>query len=278
MSLLRPEFAKKLSPEGRTKNSYEALYYRVNSGDPETDEVLRREIQNSFREYDITLADGPNKDILRIVMLQAYKNTAKEIQGEDLTPEQIETIEQNFDSLVDNHTKFYDTVFDSYERKYEGETVDFSADYERYLKEINADFSADYERYSEEIDGVQYQYDDVTLDNMQKEYDAKYEPESERSWDEIQADVDTVPFENKTGSSLSYAGHVPEAKVHTAKRSYAQIKQEEKAAEELKGSDFDKKYDAYARNRQDNHSKFTAGDDYGFDEREDELEDDGPEL
>ncbi|WP_169910862.1 hypothetical protein [Evansella clarkii] len=46
----------------------------------------------------------------------------------------------------------------------------------------------------------------------------------------------------------------------------------------MKGNNYGKSYDTYIRGRGQSYQKTTAGDDYGFDERDVELEDDGPEL
>ena len=177
---MRSEYVKNLSPEGRVKNELESLYFRVKSGDVETEELLRRGIQEAFREHDVTLHDKPSEDTLRNVMLDAYKGTTKELQGKELSPEQIQTIEQHFDSLKDNYDKFYETIFDSYEKRYKGEPVDFEADYERMIQSYR------------DGDPFQSLITEQDLDAMERAYNQ----------------------DKQTRSGLSYAGRVPEAKTH----------------------------------------------------------------
>lgn len=248
MSMMKPEYVMKLSPESRVKNSYEALYYRVESGDPKMDEIERQEIQRAFRENDVVLADNPKEDVLKGIMVQAFQRSAKALQQKDLSPLQMKMIEQEFDQFTKNHPDPYGTLFDSYEQRYDGETVDFSADYERYIRESESGAF-----FSPEEDF------------------GKPEPEETHDRHKNESQKGTNSMNRSSG--LSYAARVPEA-AQTTKRSYQQIRQEEAAAAEMKGTHYDEKYDQYKRNRNDTHSKFTAGDDYGFDE----LEDDGPEL
>lgn len=248
VKMMRKDQVKQLSPEGRIKNSYESLYYRAGSGDPETDEIVKEEIQHSFRRHGIVLTDNPDKAILRDVMLDAYKKSTEELGGEDLSPSWEENLTRDFDTFTHSHPSFYTSTFQSYENRYEGETVDFSADYDRMVQENDG------------VDPFMVEPTEADLDAMQRDRFKQYSREAEMS-----------------AAGLSYAGHAPGVTTQ-ARRSYQQSKQEEKAAQDAKGQNYDKQYDLYARNKSGSYQKTTAGDDYGFDERDHEPEDDGPEL
>ncbi|HET7615445.1 MAG TPA: hypothetical protein VFK27_00715, partial [Bacillales bacterium] len=218
--------------------------YRASSGDPESDEIVREEIQRSFRQHGIILADHPDDDALRDIMLDAYKKSTQELGGDDLSSDWENKLTRDFDTFTASHSDFYTTTYDSYETRYEGEPVDLAADYDRMVQEN---------------DGVDPHFIEPTeadIDAMERDRLKQFSRAGEMK-----------------PAGLSYTGHAPGAKP-VARRSYQQIKQEEMAAQEVKGYDYDKKYDSYARGRGDSYQKTTAGDDYGFDE----PEDDGPEL
>lgn len=247
IKMMRKEQIERLSPESRIKNSYEAMYYRTDSGDPKTDEIVRNEIQDSFRKHGLTLSDQPNDRTLRNVMLDAYKNSAKELGGNELPPDRSDNFSREFDTFTRNHSTFYKKTFESYENKYNGETVDFFADYDRVMQESNGM-------------GLAAEPTSADLEAMQRDRLRQFSREGEMK-----------------AAGLSYVGHAPDVKTRE-RRSYQQIKQEEAAAQDIKGSGYDRQYDRYARSQGDTYQKTTAGDDYGFDERAYDLEDDGPEL
>jgi|UPI0007880181 hypothetical protein len=236
-----------LSPESRIKNSYESLYYRADSGDPEADTIVREEMQRSFRRRGVVLADNPDDVILKTLMVDAYKKSTKELSAGNLSPNWEKNLLRDFDTFTKNHPSFYTTTFDSYENRY-GVPVDFSADYERMIKENDGK------------DPFRVEPTEADLDAMQRDW---YKQFSRRG--EMKA------------AGLSYTKHAPEVKT-PPRRSYQQIKQEEAAAQEVKGQKYDKQYDLYIKSRKRTYQKTTAGDDYGFDEQDYELEDDGPEL
>lgn len=248
VKMLRKDQIVKLPPESRIKNSYESLYYRTNSGDPETDKIVREEIQQAFRRQGIILADNPDDTMLRDIMLDAYKKSTQELGGKDgLSSNWENNLTRDFDTFTRSHPSFYTTTFESYERRYDGEPVDFSADYERMVQENDG------------VNPYMVEPTEADLDAMQRESLKRFSRDGEMR-----------------AAGLSYTGHAPEVKTHT-RRSYQQIKQEEMMAQDIKGNKYDKQYDSYIRSRGRTYQKTTAGDDYGFDER-DELEDDGPEL
>ena len=112
VKMMKKEQFERLSPEGRIKNSYEAMYYRTESGDPKSDEIIKDEIQHSFRRHGITLSDQPNNDRLRDVMLDAYKKSAQELGGASLSPNWSENLTRDFDGFTKDHTSFYKKTFE----------------------------------------------------------------------------------------------------------------------------------------------------------------------
>lgn len=248
VKMMRKDQIENLPPESRIKNSYESLYYRTESGDPESDQIVRDEIQHSFRRHGIILTDNPDDAVLRDVMLDAYKKSTKELGGEDLPSGWEKNLTRDFDSFTESHPTFYTSSFDSYENRYEGEPVDFSADYDRMVQENGG------------TDPFMMEPTEADLDAMQRDSLKRYSREGEMK-----------------AAGLSYAGHAPEVET-PPRRSYQQVKEEEKVAEDVKGNKYDKQYDLYVRGRSRSYQKQTAGDDYGFDEQDHELEDDGPEL
>lgn len=120
-----------MSPEVRVKNNYESLYYCVDSNDPEVDEILREQIQKAFIDHDVLLSDRPTQEKLREVMLDAYKETMKELGGSVPTKSKMKTFTHEFDHFIKDHTDFYEGTFKMYEAKYQGDTVDLAAEYER---------------------------------------------------------------------------------------------------------------------------------------------------
>lgn len=245
VKMMRKDQIEKLSAEGRVRNSYEAMYYRTDSGDPEVDEIVRSEIQHSFRRHGITLSDQPNNETLRNIMLDAYKKSAQELGGSTITSERSSNLTRDFDAFTKNHPDFYKTSFDAYEDKYNGETVDFFADYDRVIQESNGT-------------GLAWEPTEADLNAMERDRLTQFSREAVM----------------KKPTGLSYVGHAPGVQTQS-RRSYRQIKMEEAAAQEMKGNKYDVEYDRYARSRGDSYQKTTAGDDYGFDERD---YDDGPEF
>ncbi|MCR6108559.1 hypothetical protein HXA32_20020, partial [Salipaludibacillus agaradhaerens] len=230
--------------ESRIKNSYESLYYRVGSGDLESDAIVRDAIQHTFRRRGVVLTDDPDSTTLRDVMLDAYKQSTKTLGGETLSPDWEKNLVRNFDTFTHNHPSFYTKTFDAFEERYEGEPVDFFADYERMVQDNDG------------VTPFHVEPTEAELEAMQRDHIKQFSREGEMK-----------------AAGLSYTGHAPGVKTHT-RRSYQQVKQEETAIQEIKGHKYDKFYDTYARSRGESYQKTTAGDGYGFDE----PEDDGPEL
>lgn len=248
VKMMRKDQIERLSPESRIKNSYESLYYRAGSGDPETDEIVKGAIQQAFRQHGVTLGDQPKDAVLRTIMLDAYKQSTKELGGETLSPKREQNLMRDFDQFTRNHPSFYKSSFESFENRYAGEPVDFFADYDRMVQDNDG------------VDPLVIEPSGADLDAMQRDRLKKFSREGEMK-----------------AAGLSYSGYAPGVRTQT-RRSYKQIKQEEAVAQEMKGTKYDARYDYYARGRGDTYQKTTAGDDYGFDERDYDLEDDGPEL
>lgn len=123
-----------MSPELRVINSYESLYYYSDSKDSEADEILREQIQKAFADHDVLLSDRPSRGKLREVMLDAYKESMKELGGSDPTELQIKAFTKNFDRFTKDRDNFYDVTFKMYEANYQGESVDLAAEYERSVR------------------------------------------------------------------------------------------------------------------------------------------------
>lgn len=243
MSLMSEDMVSRMSPATRVRNGYEALYYNVESGDAEMDDILKREMQMAFRKHKVVLADKPSNEQLRDIVLDSYKSSAAELAGGDtgLTVEQERSIELSFDRFAGNHPNFYKSSFSSFERKFDGMTVDFAEEYERFMNE------------SEPLNHDRLAEDMTAMDDL-------YVP-----------DASAV----RVSGEMSYSQRVPQPQAEALKRSFKQVQQEERSADELKGVAYDSEYDAYARSREGSYQKFTAGDDYGFDEP---VADDGLEL
>lgn len=272
VNLLSKDQLRIMSPEGRIKNSYESLYYRANSGDPEADEILRLEMQTSFKEHDVVLSDKPKPERLRQVMIHAVGESTKELQRAPLTPEQSESITQSFDT-VSARARFYETVFSSVESRHRGEPVDFSAEYERMIKDNP---THEMELSEEVMNAMEAEF--INRDN------------EERKRDEIGGRVPRTPLAPtvlnpaalsapKPGdeipkvpvhaaktprAGLSYVAHVPEAVAPVRTPVYAHAAQDEAMTRDQK-----RKFD-----RGGSAMRYTVEDEFGFDEKDD----DGPEL
>lgn len=282
VNLLSKEQLRGMSPEGRIKNSTESLFFRVSSGDPEVDEILRQETLLAFKEHDVLLADKPSPDQLRNVMLHAVKESTKELQRAHLTPEQTQTIERNFDAMADR-PNFYKKTFDAFETRHFGEPVDFTADFERMVRDNGGKPPWELEMTEEALASMQDDWS--SREQEERARDERGEPvpravlspdtgsAPKRSDAFVAADASTISKQPKTArSGLSYAKAVPEAVVQKKKPEYVHAAQERAAANEQKGN-VDKVYEQHAK-RNGNSSKFTAADQFGYDE----PEDDGPEL
>ncbi|MGC6586642.1 hypothetical protein ACPV3A_16945 [Paenibacillus sp. Dod16] len=123
-----------MSPEIRVKNSYESLYYYVDSNDPEADEILREQIQKAFVDHDLVLSDRPSQKELQEVMLDAYKESMKQLGGTEPTELEIQAFTREFNRFTKEHQDFYDVSFRMFEEKYQGDSVDLAAEYERTVR------------------------------------------------------------------------------------------------------------------------------------------------
>lgn len=277
VNLLSKDQLSVMSPEGRVKNGYESLYYRTGSGDPEVDEVLRAEMLQSFKEHDVVLADNPEPEKLRDVMLHAARESTKELQRSPLTPEQEQDIVKSFDKLSGNQPRFYETTFDSFERLHHGEPADFTAQYERDLEANGGVPPWEMEMTEESIEAMQAEFMDRDMEEHNRNLRGERVPRTVLAPDAVSRPkaVDDIKAPKKAPlSGLSYAAHVPGAVAPVKTSAYAHIKQEEAAATEQKNQGkYDREFEAHVRGKS-GASKFTAGDSYGFDE----PEDDGPEL
>lgn len=272
VNLLSKDQLAGMSPEGRIRNSYESLYYRTPSGDPESDDVLRRQLQSSFKTHDVLLADKPDTQRLRQIMVHAVEASTSDLQGAPLTQEQTQKIAVEFDHVSTSRNRFYETTFDSFEKRHHGEPVDFSADFERMLQENGGKPVWETEMTEEALasmesdwlsqqprDETDASYSDAVLSPM-----ARSTPKRSDAFNRDQAP--------HTRSGLSYEAVVPEAVVSRKKPAYVHAAEERAAAREQKAK-VDVPYEQYAQSK-GNGAKFSAADQFGYDE----PEDDGPEL
>lgn len=290
VNLLSKDQLNAISPEGRIKNSTESLYFRTQSGDPEVDEIIRQETLIAFKEHDVVLTDNPKPELLRSVMLHAAKESTKELQRSLLTPEQTQTIERNFDTMA-ARPKFYEKTFEGFEIRHFGEPVDFTADYERMVRENGGKPPWELEMSDEAMRAMESDYVDREIEERDRDELGERVPrallapgvtsEPKRSDAFVYADlvqkVERTPDkplaqEKTPRSGLSYGKAVPEAVAQKKVPAYVHAAQERAAANEQKGK-VDKAYEQHAK-RNGNGSKFTAGDQFGYDE----PENDGPEL
>lgn len=144
-----------MSPEIRVKNSYESLYYYVDSNDPEVDEILREQIQKAFFNHDVLLSDRPSQELLREVMLDAYTEIMKELGGSEPTKLKMKAFTHEFDCFTKDHIDFYEGTFKRYEAKYQGDTADLVADYERTFQGQDDELSMVVGKTNKEIERIQ---------------------------------------------------------------------------------------------------------------------------
>lgn len=141
-----------MSSDIRVKNSYESLYYCSNSNDPETDEVLREQIQKAFVMYDVLLSDRPSRETLREVMLEAYTESKKVLDRLQLTELEIKAFTRDFDCFTKEHQDFYNVTFKMFESKYQGDSVDLAAEYERSVRDQKEiPFMVDQQEYENKL-------------------------------------------------------------------------------------------------------------------------------
>lgn len=283
VNLLSKDQLSVMSPEGRVKNSRDSLFYRVNSGDPEVDEILRQETLIAFKEHDVLLADKPSPETLRAIMLHAAKESTKELQRSHLTPEQMQTIERNFDAMADR-PNFYKKTFEAFETRHFGEPVDFTADYERMVRDNGGKPPWELEMSEEALRSMEDDYMVRDVEEFERSKLGERVPRAVLAPNVVSAPKRSDAFviadkaaasartEKAPRSGLSYSKAVPEAVAPKKKPEYVHAAQERAAANEQKGN-VDKDYEQHAK-RNGSGSKFTAGDQFGYDE----PVDDGPEL
>lgn len=141
-------------PLARVQNGYEALYYNVESGDPEVDELLQKALSDAYREHDIVLEDKRLIDVQHAAMLDAYVTVARELNGSDLSPNQRLVIEMAFDDFAQSNDLFYDKFTTSYERRFDGEPIDFAADCARTRQKNGSMDSSEPELTTDALDDI----------------------------------------------------------------------------------------------------------------------------
>lgn len=240
VSMVNEEQLKRMTPEQRVRNGYESLYFGAPSGDPEGDDMLREALLDSFAKHDVTFDDGHDDATLRRVFIAAYADATTSLQGFPVTPDQQESLTRSFIRFEMSNGRFIENTAKAFENRYDGETLDLKTIVNRFDKDLANEELPDLDAM--EADAFENRHDGETVEKAGLSYGAK---------------ASTQPT--------------------AVKRTYAQRAAESEAVAELKREhDVDDAYDAYSRNHPSEAAgrAFTAGDGYGFDERDD----DGPEL
>lgn len=234
VGMVNAEQLKRLSPEKRVANSYESTFFGAVSGDPETDRLLFTELQTAYAEKDLTFDDNPTVEQLQDVHTLAYAVVVGQLQGAVPTEAQIDTLLSDFKRFEQTQPKFYDKSYETYKHRHNGDTLDSTAIMNRLHPEMSEG------SYNAEEPDLDAQARDAGM-----EMASTVLPRASVSYGQAVAPV---------------AQHVP---TYTEREHHDELKRTH-----------DSDYDAYAQERQDNQSHFTAGDEFGFDERDD----DGPEF
>lgn len=231
VGMVNEEQLKRMTPEQRVVNGYESLYFGSQSGDEQTNEVLRESMLRSFQRNDLALDDEPDDERMRKVFVEAYVDATASLQGEPATDEQRAYVTRSFARFEMTQRAFYERTAKAFENRHDGETLDLF----------------------------------TVIDRMERETPSNQE----------EPDLDAMA---KDAGAFSYGAKADVALPQ--RQSYAEQVAASEAVAELDVEDVkqtrDADYDAYSlsHEREAKHRRFSAGDDYGFDERED----DGPEL
>lgn len=240
VSMVNEEQLKRMTPEQRVRNGYESLYFGASSGDPEGDDMLREALLDAFAKHDVAFDDEYDDATMRRVFVSAYADATTSLQGFEATPEQRESLTRSFTRFDMMNGHFVERTAKHFENRHDGETLDLKTIVNRYNKDIENGEMPD-------------------IDAMFAEVEAE-----------------TVASVAPT-AGLSY-GAKATVQPAAVKRTYVERLADSEAITELKEAhgSRDTAYDAYSKAHANEaaHRAFTAGDDYGFDEREDE----GPEL
>ena len=297
--LTKPQYVPFLSAEERVKNSYSAHFYGVQSGDPQTDEMLKDSLRRSFGESDVALDDRPQRSVLEAVHLNAYLDTMARLDGREPSTEQIETLTTGFAAFTNQYDRYFDVVHQQFDRRHDDLPLDHltmtqrqaqsepelypepadapfedapQEDHSTMYPYIAPDLASDAEPTQDELDAMQGQFaawdrpTQEALDGMQDSF-KDWTPHAPHPEPGIR-----MGHAVKQKADMSYAAHVPQVKDVT--RTYQERRQDERDVKAMKDVR-DPAYDTYARNREP-EKKYTAGDQFGFDEHE--KENDGPSL
>lgn len=234
VSMVNEERLKQMTPEQRVANGYESLYFGAESGDPEMNQILQATTQRAFAENDIALDESPDDEKLRRTFVKAYVDAAATLQGEPATDAQKAYLTRSFARFEMTHGQFYDRTAKAFENRHDGETLDLHTFIER-------------ERASEA-----HNAEEPDIDAMERE----------------------------AAAGLSYGAKaetaVPVRQTYAEQVAASEVAREQEDIVAAQKGDHDTEYDAYSRGHdgEAKHRRYTAGDDFGFDERED----DGPDL
>lgn len=295
----------------RVSKSYESLYLGSDNQDEQANEALRHGLQESFRRNDTLTSEIWTDSGYRDIFGYGVELGVESLQGSKITEAQREDVYNHLDTFVDkidiftvSDTEFYKTVFNQYEAKYEGETVDFGADYARYQRSIENEEVPDLDDMYREHYGVS-QVD--TSDMTDKELEEHVHSHIDHLFNDIPSKQEKTPagvMEVVTekndafkGSGLAYGKASPDvesAKLNQQAREY-ETKSErlsrrthERVLGEVRDASgvTDMKHHDYAT--QDNPNQhFSHADGYGIEETDIRVkpktqpkvvEDDGPEL
>lgn len=310
VDLMKSSYVSHLSPEGRVVNGYEALFYRIRSGDAEMDRLLCEQLPLAFRKHNAVLDDGLTATQYKPIFMTAFESSAQAVQDEVLSPQQIQFMMDKLESMTANQPLFYDRVIESVEQL-NNQEIDFDSRQDRDI--MRKHFVALQDNNVSEAQSL--------LEKIPKIYHTEQlwrHTTDEMALESLQArgvfskDVSLVAFQehrNELRGSATFTGpQITEDEVDKMAKSYERDKQQPiqyskraadvdkvqtqavkhepkltrkqldwqqmKQAEDVKSAHGQRHqmFETEILHRGVNHSQYTAGDDYGFDERDDEDE------
>lgn len=213
---------------------YQALYHNEDFIDNDANEALREGLKGSFRKHDTLTSEILTEEGHRQVFAYGVELGAEKLQGKPLNDTQRAQVEQDIELFSVFNNDFYDELYDKYEARYNGETVDFEADNERYLKSIDNEESPEIPDPNELVatSGLSYTKPAPDVEQVRGKQEVRtYETVSERN---IRIEHENIAKEMR----------------------------------EAEGGN-DKQYHEQSQERNP-HKHFTAGDSFGFDEKDDD--------
>lgn len=276
------------NPVARITESYRALYLGNETNDTEADEALRKGLLNSFRKHDTLVSEIWTEGGHRDVFGYGVELGVEELQKSKITKEQRNEVYQRLDKFLKDveiftgsDTEFYKEVYNQYEKKYDGETVDFYADMNRYYRSIEneevpeqfPEFEEPKEMTASELEQMVAEQTDELFDNYKASTSSTRKPvraSSGLSYSKPSIDVEKSWSKQETRTYETKAERQSRIR---HERIFEDMRQE--------SGGYDKQHHEYVRKRNPNQH-FTHGDSYGIEETDIRVKpkekDDGLEL